>query len=45
MKVWDSILMKAGKGLSIQQSDDTRKLFALCPQFISNKIVLYKGKK
>ena len=28
MKVWDSILMKAGKGLSIQQSDDTRKLFA-----------------
>jgi hypothetical protein len=28
MKVWDSILMNAGKGLSIQQSDDTRKLFA-----------------
>jgi hypothetical protein len=28
MKVWDSILMKEGKGLSIQQSDDTRRLFA-----------------
>ena len=28
MKVWDSILTKAGKGLSIQRSVDTRRLFA-----------------
>lgn len=28
MKVWDSILKKAGEGLSIQRSVDTRRLFA-----------------